>query len=79
MNQRNDKYSAVLETVRAWPARQRYLLIQDVLKTLEGDAKAMQGEDTLSLALGLLSTGKTAPTDEEVAAWLEEHRLEKYG
>ncbi len=79
MIQRDDSYTSVLHIVRTWPARQRYLLVQDLLKTLEPKAEPIQAEDTLSLARGLLATGKPAPTDEEVAQWLEEHRLEKYG
>jgi hypothetical protein len=77
MEQRDDSYDAVLEAVRAWPARQRYLLVQDVLKTLEPETG--QNEETLSLARGLLATGKSAPTDEQVRQWLEEHRQAKYG
>lgn len=79
MNQRNESYSAVLQTVRTWPARQRYLLVQELLRTLEPQAEARHTEDTLSLARGLLATDQAAPTDEEVAQWLEEHRVEKYG
>lgn len=35
--------------------------------------------DTLSAALGLASTDKPAPSDEDVARWLDERRMEKYG
>lgn len=79
MIQRDDSYTSILHTVRTWPARQRYLLVQDLLKTLEPEVETIQAEDTLSLARGLLATDKPAPTDEEVAQWLEEHKLEKYG
>jgi len=79
MIRRDDSYASVLHIVRTWPARQRYLLVQDLLKTLEPEAESTQAGDTLSLARGLLATDKPAPTDEEVAQWLEEHRLEKYG
>ncbi len=79
MNQRDDSYTTVLHMVREWPARQRYLLVQELLKTLEPEAEQGKSEDTLKLARGLLTTGKPAPTDEEVKRWLEEHRLEKYG
>jgi hypothetical protein len=79
MIQQDESYLSVLHTVRTWPARQRYLLVQDLLKTLEPAVESTEKEDTLSLARGLLATDKPAPTDEEVAQWLEEHRLEKYG
>lgn len=79
MIKHNDNYDSVLQTVRTWSARQRYLLIQELIKTLEPEGEPVPGEDTLRLARGLLATDKLAPTDEEVAQWLEEHRLEKYG
>lgn len=79
MIQQDESYTSVLHTVQTWPARQRYLLVQDLLKTLEPEVEPTKREDTLSLARGLLATDKPAPTDEEVAQWLEEHRLEKYG
>ena len=34
---------------------------------------------TLPTALGLLTTGQSAPSDETVQRWLDERRLEKYG
>ncbi len=79
MIRRDDSYTSVLHIVRTWPARQRYLLVQDLLKTLEPEVESTQAGDTLSFARGLLATDKPAPADEEVAQWLEEHRLEKYG
>jgi hypothetical protein len=79
MIEREDSYTSVLHTVRTWPARQRRRLVQELLKTLEAEAEPFRAEDTLRVARGLLATGKPAPTDEEVAQWLEEHRLEKYG
>jgi hypothetical protein len=79
MTQHNESYASILRTVRKWPARQRYRLVQELLRTLEPEGEATEKEDTLSLARGLLATGKPAPTDEEVTQWLEEHRLEKYG
>ena len=36
-------------------------------------------EPTLPKALGLLASDRPAPTDEQVQAWLDEHRMEKYG
>ena len=76
-------YNSVLDIIHKWPASQRYLLVQDVLKTLGPQDELAEpprgSHDILSLALGLLATGQPAPTDEEIAQWLEEHRLEKYG
>lgn len=69
-------YETVLQIVYQLPARQRFALIHDVLKSLEPTPAK---RSTLSRALGLLATEASAPTDEEVEAWLDEHRMEKYG
>jgi len=75
-------YDSILDIIHTWPASQRYLLIQDVLRTLEPQDEPRDRQngthDTLSLALGLLATERPAPTDEEIAQWLDEHRAEKY-
>ena len=72
-------YESVLRVVHTWPAAKRYLLIQDLLKTIEPQAEQRQRPDTLSQALALLVTDQPAPSDEEVARILQEHRIEKYG
>lgn len=69
-------YETVLQLVYQLPARQRFALIHDVLKSLEPTPAK---EPTLSRALGLLATEADAPTDETVDAWLDERRMEKYG
>jgi hypothetical protein len=79
MNKRDSSYISVLQTVRAWPAHQRRLLIEELQESLKRENESIQPADTLSLALGLLATDKPAPTDEEIEQWLEEHRMEKYG
>ena len=68
-------YETVLQLVYQLPARQRFALIHDVLKSLE--PMSAKGP-TLPRALGLLATEADAPTDEEVDAWLDERRMEKY-
>ena len=71
-------YNTVLEVVRAWPAATRINLLHDVLRTLSpADEKPQEGRSTLSKALGLLATGGTSPSDQEVEQWLEERRIEK--
>lgn len=56
----------------------RYLLIQDLLKTIEPKEQESKRPDTLSQALGLLATDRP-PSDEDIALWLDEHQTEKYG
>lgn len=76
----NINYESVLKTIRQWPKAQRFILVQEVLKTLAPEIEQPQRrERTLERALGLVNLKGTAPTDEEVKQWLEEHRMEKYG
>jgi hypothetical protein len=73
------EYHQVLTTVYRWSPTERIALIQDLLNTLtpaeDSDAPSIK---TLDLALGLLSDDRPAPSDEEIAAWLDERRLEKF-
>lgn len=72
-------YESVLDIVRQWPTSQRFTLVQDVLKTLAPEGSgAPPPRQTLAKALGLLAQNQTAPTDEEIQQWLDEHRTEKY-
>ena len=73
-------YERILTIVRTWSAAQRFTLVQDVLQTLapvEASERPQQG--TLEQARGLLATGRPAPTDAEIAQWLDERRTERYG
>ena len=81
MNVAKSEYDAVLFQIRHWPIRRRVALIQDVLRTLipASELELPRPKNTLSKALGLLQTEHAPPTDAEVEAWLDEHRLEKYG
>jgi hypothetical protein len=73
-------YGTVLQAVREWTPAMRFMLLQDVLRTLEPEIdRARPRRATLHEALGLLATDQPAPSDAEVARWLDEHRLQKYG
>jgi len=71
-------YESVLRAVHTWPAAKRYLLVQDLLRTIEPKEQETRRPDTLSQALGLLATDQPAPSDEEVARMLNERRTKKY-
>ena len=76
----NSNYDATLKTIRQWTNAQRYALLQDVLKTLAPEAeKPRVRERTLEPALRVVPLARLPPMDEEVAQWLDEHRMEKYG
>ena len=73
-------YEHVLHLVLSWPASQRFTLVQEVLKTLapvEPPERATR--QTLIRARGLLATEQAAPSDEEIAQWLDERQNERYG
>jgi hypothetical protein len=66
-------YEAVINTVRTWPARIRFDLVQEVLATLTPEENsATSRQQTLSQALGLLHGSGVPPTDAEVRAMLDE-------
>lgn len=62
-------YETVLQIVYQLPARQRFALIHDVLKSLEPTSAK---KPALPHALGLLATAVAAPTDEMIQAWRDE-------
>ncbi len=72
-------YESILRTVHTWPAAKRFLLIQDLLKTIAPAEQPNTPAATLSQALGLLATNQPVPSNEETARWLAEYRAEKYG
>ncbi|HWQ15448.1 MAG TPA: hypothetical protein VNL77_21785 [Roseiflexaceae bacterium] len=50
--------------------------IEDLLRN---ELRRRQRHPTLDRALGLLASDRPPPADEEVARWLEERRIERYG
>ncbi len=72
-------YATVLGIVRDWPPVQRFLLVQEVLQTLApSEPPQPAGRSTLERAQGLLATGHSPPSDDELARWLEERRIQRY-
>jgi hypothetical protein len=74
------EYDRVLKIIQNWPAARRLTLVQAVLKTLtpaDVTERPPQAR-TLEQARGLLATNSPAPTDEEIAQWLDERRNERY-
>jgi hypothetical protein len=71
----------ILATVSAWPMEERLELINRLLESLRSSAETRRNERVLALQRlrGMLASEKPAPTDDEVAAWLDEHREQKYG
>jgi hypothetical protein len=71
-------YDRVLKIIQNWPAAHRLTLVQAVLKTLAPSDVTERPPQarTLEQARGLLATNRPAPTDEEIAQWLDERRTE---
>lgn len=58
----------------------RLALVSTIIESLQEDNQVSKIDRTkaISRMRGLLKTDQSAPTDEEVAAMLEERRVEKY-
>ena len=77
---RTADYEEILTIVRSWSVAERFTLVQDVLQTLApAETPAARTRPTLEQARGLLVAGRPAPSDEEIARWLDERRSERYG
>ena len=84
----NLTYERIRQAVRKWPPGVRLTLARDILEDvateiprteLPPEQENLPHEDTLARALGLLaSPSREAPSDVQVAAWLDEHRDHKY-
>lgn len=69
----------ILRDIQGWPVEEQVALAQSILQRA-AQMRQKQSPRVPSAALrGLLANGQPAPSDEDVARWLEEARLEKYG
>lgn len=70
----------ILRAIRAWPEDEQLAFAREILQQLRGHVveEPLAPPDSRGLA-GLIANGQTPPTDEEVAQWLDEHKMEKYG
>ncbi len=74
------EYDSVRATILQWPVERRAALVHDLMDTIaQAESVSAQRAKTLDIALGLLSTDGPAPSDEEVEAWLDDYKTEKYG
>lgn len=83
----------ILHTVQAWPPDEQLALAQEIARqatqaisqiaaqpeTEQRTPPAPQRPGWREMAGLAAVPGKEPPTDEEVAQWLDEHRMEKYG
>lgn len=70
----------ILRTVRAWPPDEQRALAGEILRHagIPPVEEPLDPPTSASLA-GLLATEQTPPTAEDVARWLDERRVDRYG
>lgn len=61
------------------PAKERARLAHALIDSLTGEQKRTVPRADISSLRGLLASGGTPPTDEEVKQMIHDHRMEKYG
>lgn len=75
----------ILQDIQEWPMEEQLALAQTILQRIAHLREEQRGQPPQpprvpSAALrGLLANGQPVPSDEEVARWLDEARMEKYG
>lgn len=75
----------ILRDIQEWPLDEQLALAQTILQRVarlrdQQSGLPSQASRVPSAALrGLLANGQPAPSDEEVARWLDEARMKKYG
>lgn len=70
----------ILRAVRSWPPQEQITLIHEILEQVRVPLieEPLQPPDSRALA-GLLANGEIPPSDDDIARWLEEARMERYG
>ena len=69
----------ILRAIDELPADEQLSLAQAILQRLSSHASSLPQQPSWRQMVGLASNGQPAPSDEQVAQWLDEHRTEKYG
>lgn len=78
----------ILRDIQEWSPDEQLALAQKILRMFDHLREKQQGHAPersqaarvpSSALRGLLANGQPAPSDEEVARWLDEARVEKYG
>lgn len=67
----------ILKQATAWSDEERAELVQK-LREVEG-TKAAPARPSFARAYGIAKGEGSAPTDQDVKQWIDEHRMRKYG
>ena len=74
---------AVLHAIEGWPVEDQVALARAILERASvGQAENTAGKaarSTWDALYGIASSRHEPPSDEQVAQWLDEHKMEKYG
>ena len=68
----------ILRVIETWPTKDQIAFAQMILERTRTRG-THTGHPAWRQMAGLASTDRENPSDEDVARWLEEHRVEKYG
>lgn len=73
----------ILHAIERWPVEDQVALARTILeRTASGQAETspeQPARSTWDALHGIASSGQESPTDEQVAQWLDEHKMDKYG
>lgn len=80
-------HDSILKAVQQWPRARQIELAREILRATEPPRQRSEAEtqlpsqqpDSWARLIGVLATDQPPPTDEDIARWLEERRMERYG
>ncbi len=67
----------ILEAIQGWPLADQ--MAQAILQQASAQLTQTPQRPSWREMAGLAANGQEPPSDEQVAQWLDEHRMEKYG
>lgn len=74
---------AILRAIENWPIDEQIALARSILQRAEtGPSRRTQrtpARSTWDALYSIAANGSEPPSDEQVAKWLDEHKMEKYG
>jgi hypothetical protein len=74
-----EEREAILKAIATWPPEDQMALAQTILQHATTSSTMAPQQPSWREMAGLAAQGHSAPSDEDVARWLDEHRSEKYG
>jgi hypothetical protein len=73
---------AILHAIETWPMEDQVALARIILECASlgqaGNMAESATRSTWDALRGIASSGGKPPSDEQVAQWLDEHKMEKY-